>query len=125
MALSLDLRQRAVAAIASGMSVTQASTLFGVSRATLYRWLERHAQDDLAPHTPPGGKRKMTAEQEMQLEAQLQQNPDATIAEHLALWRQHGQHGQHGQHHESRLPLSASTMRRAIIRRNWTRKKRA
>lgn len=116
MALSLDLRQRAVAAIVSGMSVTQASTLFGVSRATLYRWLERHKQDDLAPHTSPGGKRKITAEQEMQLEAQLQQNPDATIAEHLTLWQQ--------QSPASRPAVSASTMRRAIIRQNWTRKKR-
>jgi transposase len=39
MTYSKDLRQRALAAVAQGMSPTTASQTFRVSRATLYRWM--------------------------------------------------------------------------------------
>jgi transposase len=113
MSCSLDLRERALAAIAGGMSVTQATVVFGVSRATLYRWLERQAQDDLAPRCSPGGPRKIPPEQETQLEAQLRQHPDVTLDEHRRLW-----------HQEQGQLVSHSTLKRAMARLQWTRKKR-
>jgi putative transposase len=39
MTYSKDLRQRALIAVAQGMSPTTASQIFRVSRATLYRWM--------------------------------------------------------------------------------------
>lgn len=114
MSRSLDLRERAIAAIAAGMSVTKAAEVFGVSRTTLYRWQERQAHQDLAPRYSPGGPRKITVEQEPQLLAQVQQYPDVTIDEHVERWRL-----------QQDQAVSYSTMRRAIARLQWTRKKRA
>jgi transposase len=95
------------------MSVTKAAEVFGVSRTTLYRWQERQTHQDLAPRCSPGGPRKITAEQEPQLLAQLQQNPDVTLEEHIERWRL-----------QQDQAVSYSTMRRAIARLQWTRKKR-
>ena len=41
MTYSTDLRQRVLAFIETGQSVTEAARLFQLSRATIYRWLAR------------------------------------------------------------------------------------
>jgi len=41
---TLEVRERAVAAVARGVPIGQTSDVFGVSRRTLYRWLGRHSQ---------------------------------------------------------------------------------
>ena len=42
-ALSVDLRERSLAALASGLSVTEVATRFDVSRSSLYRWQRKRA----------------------------------------------------------------------------------
>ena len=52
-ALSVDLRDRVVAAIASGLSRRQAAVRFGVSAASAVRWQQLANQH--GEQTPPGG----------------------------------------------------------------------
>ena len=57
-ALSVDLRERVVAAVAEGVSQTKAAARFGVSVASASRWCERAgATGDLAPK-PRGGDQR-------------------------------------------------------------------
>ena len=50
MALSIDLRERVIAAIDKGMSATNAEKLFKVSRKTIYNWMVlRKETNSLAP----------------------------------------------------------------------------
>ncbi len=117
-----------MAAIASGMSVTQATTFFPLLSSAssvllcIIDWsgtnkrIWRRARRLVACWWPLGLLRKITPEQETLLRAQLPHHPNTTIAEHLALW-----HYQHK--HQYKQWISPSTMRRAIVRLNWSRKK--
>lgn len=96
------------------MSQNEASQLFGVHRTTLGRWRKRAAAGQLENRVACGGPRKIQAEAEAALLLFLQAAPDATLDEHAARW-----------HQERGQRVSPSTMRRAILRLNWTRKKRA
>ena len=57
---SLDLRQKVITAINNGMSKSEASLLFQLSRNTIHLWFQRlHATGSLAPSKPrrtPRGK---------------------------------------------------------------------
>lgn len=53
MAYSIDLRKRVVDYIENGGSIKQASVLFQVGSATIYRWLRRQ---DLTPSKNPTAK---------------------------------------------------------------------
>ncbi|MBD2638546.1 helix-turn-helix domain-containing protein, partial [Synechocystis sp. FACHB-908] len=46
MAYSLDLRQRVVAYIEAGGKITEASKIYKIGKASIYRWLNRV---DLSP----------------------------------------------------------------------------
>lgn len=95
------------------MSQAQASRVFGVHRTTLRRWSQRAATGTLENRAACGGPRKIQAEDGAALLVLLQATPDATLEEHVARW-----------HQEQGQRVSASTMRRAILRLHWTRKKR-
>ncbi|MCS7225552.1 MAG: transposase, partial [Gloeomargarita sp. SKYB31] len=41
MCYSLDLREKVMAFIENGHSITQAAKVFNIGRATIYRWLAR------------------------------------------------------------------------------------
>jgi transposase len=113
-AYSLDLRTRIVETVAAGQSKSAVAHRFGVGRATVYRYLARQQlTGSLAPGRAPGARRRLPAAAEPALRAQLATRPDATLAEHCATWAQ-----QQGVH------VSPATMRRAIRRLGWTRKKR-
>jgi transposase len=56
-ALSYDLRQRVVAAIASGMSRRQAAEWFGVSAASAIRWQKQQTQTGTIDAVGHGGDR--------------------------------------------------------------------
>ena len=56
MPYSLDLRQRVIAFIENGGAITQASKLYKISRATIYRWLNRK---NLAPTIVTRRQRKL------------------------------------------------------------------
>src|SRR5215210_6088768 len=106
---SLDLRERALAAVDRGMPRKEAVGVFGVSLATLKRWLKRRGQTgSAAPKRRPGMRRRVGATSEERralLWRQLEENPEATLEEHRGLWER----GRGGR-------VSVATMSRAIRR---------
>ena len=115
-AYSEDLRRRVVAAVDGGMSRREVIRLFGVSRATLVRYLQlRRETGTLVPrprHGPPPIK---TAALQAALLPSLQAAPDATLEEHCTWWEQ-----------ACGVRVSTATMSRVITKHlGWTRKKRA
>lgn len=82
-ALSADLRERVVAAIAGGMSCRQAAARFGVSASSAIRWraLQR-ATGGLAPKALGGDRRSGRIEAHAALILRLvEETPDLTLME--------------------------------------------
>lgn len=72
----------------SGRPVVEIARLTGVSPSSLHRWKRAAASGAaLTPGVSPGGPRKIGAESEAALRAQVAARPDATLAEHCAQWR--------------------------------------
>ena len=114
MAYSLDLRKRVLAALERGMEVDEAVSTFQVGRSTIFRWqAQQRTTGTLMARTSPGRTRLIAEGAEAGLRAQLEQQPDATLAQHVAAWSDTD--------HPS---VSVATMARAIARVGWTRKKR-
>ena len=113
-ALSLDLRKRVLAAVASGASHRAAAGRFGVCSASVSRWraLER-AQGDARPKALGGDRRSGRVEAHAGLILSLlEETPDITIEE---LRRALGARG---------LPFGFGTIQRFFKRHHITRKKR-
>lgn len=112
---SLDLRQRIIAALASGQPVAVVAERFAVSARTVRRyrqqWQEQHT---LSPRPIPGRQRLIPVALDEELRQQVASHPDATLREHCQLWAIHT-----GQR------LSPATMCRALQRLAWTVKKSA
>ena len=62
--LSVTVRERALEAILNGISKSTVAKAFGVSRLTLYRWLERFERDGSAglERQPGSGRPRKLAE---------------------------------------------------------------
>src|ERR1700712_2933466 len=91
-ALSVDLRDRVVAAIAGGLSRRQAAVRFGVSAASAIRWQQLAAQHGTPRPRQQGGDRrsgKIEAYADLILGA-YGVTPDVTLAELQALLADHG-----------------------------------
>jgi transposase len=112
-AYSRDLRERVLAAVDAGEPHHRVAARFRVSRATVTRLVRlRRQAGDIAPRPRPGQPARLGAALDAGLLPQLQARPDATLAEHCAAWeRATGQ------------AVSPSTLRRAVVRLGWTRKK--
>lgn len=109
-----DLRERAVAAVGSGMARPEVARAYRVSPRSLERWLARARRgESLADRPRPGRPPKVVPEQRPALAAQAAAHPDATLAEHRALWE-----GATG------ARLGVSTLARELARLGLTRKKR-
>jgi transposase len=109
-AYSVDLRERSLQALASGRTVTEVATIFGVSRYTLHRWRRQQATTgSLVPGRPSGRPRRLTPTQEQAVARQVHATPDATLDELCAT---------------SPVPVSRATMGRIVQRLGLTRKKR-
>ena len=114
-AYSVDLRERAVAAVAAGTPRREVIHLFGLSLATLKRLLKQQREvGHLHPQTQGGSQPRIAPEQEELLIAQWRAAADATLEEHCRTWQ-----AQQGQ------IVSTATMWRALQRAGWTHKKRA
>lgn len=105
---SLDLRQKVLLALDSGMSKVEASRVFNIGRKTLYRWLQR--QQDLGHCRPKtqyqrGHSHKITDLDEFRTFVHVHQGK--TQQEMAAL-----------------LGVSASTVSKTLRQINFTRKKR-
>jgi transposase len=107
-ALSVDLRDRVVAAIVGGLSRRQAAVRFGVSAASAVRWQQLASQHG----TPaPQQQGKIEAHAGLILDA-YEATPDITLAELQALLADHG------------TQVALGTIWRFFARRGITRKKR-
>ena len=113
-ALSVDLRDRVVAAIAGGLSRRQAAVRFGVSAASAIRWQQLAAQHGTPKPQQQGGDRrsgKIEAHANLILGA-YETTSDITLAELQALLADHG------------TQVALGTIWRFFDRRGITRKKR-
>ena len=113
-ALSLDLRERVLAAIAGGMSGRQAALRFGVSAASASRWRVLERQQGDAKPGPLGGDRRskrIEAHAEVIL-ALVDETKDMTLEELRAVLAARG------------LQFGYGTLWRFFDRRGITLKKR-
>lgn len=111
---SRDLRERLLTMVASGLSVAEVARRTKISESSLFRWRALAAADrSLEPGTAPGGTRKIGADAEDALRAQVVVAPDATLAEHCTAWTAAGH-----------APVSVPTMSRALARLGLSLKKR-
>lgn len=108
-----ELRIRIVRAVEGGMAQLEAARLFAVSTRTIRRYVTEHRADgDLTPGQSPGRPPRIGPDQTDAVQAQVAAHPDATLAEHCAIWeREHG------------VGVSIATMSRAIQRLAITVKK--
>jgi transposase len=114
-AYSKDLRLKVLAAVDRGVPRKEVVGVFGVSLATLKRWLKRREEGEgLDPKPSPGRTPTILAtdEEKRALWAQLEANDDATLERHRELWKE-----------ERGIAVSISTMSRAVRKLGWTRKK--
>lgn len=113
-AYSLDLRTRVLAAIEGGLARADAVRTFQVSLGSIKRWLHlRQTSGTLAPRPRTGKVASITTAQLPTLRFQLEQFPDASLAEHARRWNA-----------DHATTLSSWTLGRAIRRLGWSRKKR-
>jgi transposase len=108
-----ELRTRIVAAVDRGMAQTEVARIFAVSERTIRRYLaqQRHT-NDLTPGHSPGRPPTIGPDQAAGLRTQVTAHPDATLADHGAIWAQ-----EHG------VTVSVATMSRTIRGLAITRKK--
>ena len=113
-ALSVDLRQRVVAAIEGGLSRRRAAAQFDVSAASAVRWSERQRESgDVAPERQGGDRRSHRIEAHAQLIMDaVEATPDITLAELREKLAAHG------------ILASIASLWRFFDRRKITLKKR-
>jgi transposase len=88
---SLDLRERVVAAVSSGVSRRPAAARFDVSISTAIRWTRRMKEVGSPAALPMGGKRPfMLASQADWALTRLKQKPDITLNALLLALRARG-----------------------------------
>ena len=82
-------RLLALAAVREGRSREEAARIGGMDRQTLRDWVHRFnagGADGLIDRKPPGGKRKLTDEQERELARLVEEGPDPGI-DGVVRWR--------------------------------------
>jgi transposase len=114
-AYSKDLRLRILAAVDRGMPRKEVVRTFGVSIATIGRYLRRRREGvDLAPKPSTGRTPTLLADlrHKRALWKQLEGNDIATLERYCELWEE-----------REGIKVSISTMSRAIRKLGWSRKK--
>ena len=82
---SLDLRERVVAAVGSGLSRAAAAERFGVSHSSAIRWTRRERETGSPAALPMGGNRPFTLAAELPwIQARMGEKPDISLRELLA-----------------------------------------
>lgn len=114
-AYSKDLRLKVLEAVDRGMDRREVAGVFGVSLASIKRWLKMRSElGDVRARPipgPPAKKGKMLAEW---LPSQLERNPDLTLEEHCEAFEE-----------DLGVKVSKATMCRAIgrVAGGWPLKK--
>ena len=113
-ALSVDLRERVMAAVDGGMSCRAAAARFGVGVSSAIRWRQQQlSQGHLQPGRPGGDVRSAVLEAHHgYLLALIEETPDLTLDEIRLALADFG------------LSVSVATVWRFFERHNITRKKR-
>jgi transposase len=111
--LSVDLRQRAVPAVAAGATCRQVAERFGVSRASVSRWSQQQQREGHVAPKPLGGDRRSgRLEVHAELILQIYQaRPQIFLRELRAVL------------HERGVEVSTSSLSRFFARHGITRKK--
>ena len=105
-AYSKDLRLKVLSATDRGIPRKEASDLFGVSRSTIKRWLNRRRQTgDVDIHKIPGRPSVKGEALREWLPEHLKRNPDLTLREHCEAFED-----------EMGMRVSEATMSRNIAR---------
>lgn len=112
-AYSMDLRERIVAACASGETAASAAQRFGVCSRTVQRYVERAKRDALVPTPKPGRPPRLAHEQEAAFLALLEESPNWTLLGLQEEW-----------HKRSGVFLPSSTLHDALKRLGGRFKKR-
>ncbi len=82
-AYSVDLRERIVEAVkVKRLSKPAVAELYGVSRATVYRYLKLDSEGDLQPKARPGQLPRLDEEACRKLLEQVKENNDLSLEEH-------------------------------------------
>ena len=112
-ALSMDLRERVIAAVDEGMSRRQAAGRFGVSASSAIRWCQLQRDTGDARSAPQGGDRrsKRIEAEAARILSLVKETPDITLEEVKADLAEQG------------LVFSISAIWRFLDRRNLTFKK--
>jgi transposase len=77
---SQDLRDRVVASVSGGRSRRKTAVLFGVSIASVVKWLQRFQTSGSAAAKPMGGhRRRVLAGERDWLLARIEEKPDLTL----------------------------------------------
>ena len=115
MALSMDIREKVMKAIAGGMSRRQAAARFYIGPATAVRWAKRvETSGSVAPLRMGGDRRSQRIEAHADfIRAQLEKQPDLAILELREKIRE-----RHG------LSFGHATVWRCLARHKITRKKK-
>jgi transposase len=111
-----ELRTRVVAAVEQGeFTIAEIATLFGVGTTCVKKMLRLHrAGEDLAPRHGGGPEPKLQEKERALLRAEIEKQPDATLAELQTMLAEQG----------SRR-VSVPTLCRALIQLNLPRKKKS
>ena len=112
-AYSLDLRERLLRARDAGMTPDVIEQHLGISVRTQQRWVQRAAQETLAPTPIPGRPPKIDPTQHADVRTQVADHPDATLADHCDRWAT-----------TSGIRVSVATMSRTLNALGLSRKKR-
>jgi len=112
-AYSSDLRERLIAAVASGASRREAAELFDVAISTAVKWLQRLRDTGSSAAKPRGGSTSRLEKDREQILAVVDERPDATLKEILAALR------------KQRIRTSRTALCRFLDRHNITRKKKS
>ncbi len=115
-AYSKDLRLRVLAAVDRNERWEEIVRLFGVSLATIGRYVRRRRETgEVAPWPSPGRTPHIckSPEERRALWAQLEAHPEATLERHREMWEE-----------SHSVRVSVATMSRAVRGLGWTYKKR-
>jgi transposase len=94
---SRDLRDRVVAAVASGRTCRATAALFGVSVASVVKWSQRWRATGSAAAKPMGGRRSLQLKGEREwLLARIAQKPDLTLRAVMAELAERGTPASYG-----------------------------
>ena len=113
-AYSVDLRQRIVQAVLDGQTQPAVADRFGVSLASVQRFVRLHKeQGNLTPKPLPGRKPAFDSDQRQELEALLRQKTDWTLHQLADAWQT-----------QSGVRVSISALHRTVQQSGYRYKKR-